>query len=139
MAHESFQRSEEIQGSSNRALGLVFAAVFLIIGAFPLLHGGAVRIWSLAICLAFAVVALTVPSLLGPLNKIWTRFGLLLHHIVSPIVLGIMFFGVITPMGTLMRLIGKDQLRLRLDGKSETYWIERSPPGPKPDTFPDQF
>lgn len=139
MAHESFRRSEEAHGSSNRAFGLVFAAVFLIIGTLPMLVGGRLRLWSLAVSFVFAAVAFAAPRVLAPLNKLWTRFGLLLHQIVSPIVLGIMFFGVVTPMGALMRLAGKDQLRLRFDGKTESYWIERRPPGPKPDSLPDQF
>lgn len=139
MAHESLQRHEEIHGSSNRAFGLVFAAVFLIIGTYPLLFGGHVRVWSLAVCFAFAAAALALPGVLTPLNKAWTRLGLLLHRIVSPIVLGIMFFAVVTPMGIVMRLFGKDPLRLRFDAQTQTYWIERRPPGPKPDSLPDQF
>lgn len=139
MAHESLQRGEEVQGSSNRALGLVFGTVFLIIGVYPWLFGGQVRTWSLAICVVFVAVALALPRVLTPLNKAWTRFGLILHRIVNPIVLGIMFFGVVTPTGFAMRWLGKDSLRLRWDPRATTYWLERNPPGPKPDTLPDQF
>jgi hypothetical protein len=139
MAHESFGRHEEVKGSSNRTLGLVFATVFLIIAVFPLFFGGALRWWSLAVAAAFAVVALVLPGVLTPLNRAWTRFGLLLHKIVSPIVLGFLFYIVVTPLGLLMRLLGKDPLRLRWDRRSSTYWIERKPPGPKPETLSDQF
>lgn len=139
LSHESLQRREEIQGSSDRAFGLVFAAVFLIIATYPLLFGGQIRVWSLGAGAAFAVVAFVWPGALAPLNRLWTRFGLLLHRIVSPVVLGIMFFAVITPMGLVMRLLGKDPLRLRFDTRAHSYWIERRPPGPKPDSFPDQF
>jgi hypothetical protein len=139
IAHESLSRSEAPEGSTDRAFGLVFAAVFLVIAVFPLLFGGQLRIWSLAVSLGFGAVALVRPHVLAPLNRLWTQFGLLLHRIVSPAVLGIMFFAVITPMGVLMRLLGKDPLRLRFDTRSHSYWIERRPPGPKPDSFPDQF
>lgn len=139
MAHETLNRSEKVEGSSNRTLGLVFATVFLIIAVFPLFFGGALRWWSLAVAAAFAVVALVLPGVLTPLNRAWTRFGLLLHKIVSPIVLGFLFYIVVTPLGLLMRLLGKDPLRLRWDRQSSTYWIERTPPGPKPETLSDQF
>jgi hypothetical protein len=139
MGHESFERHEEVHGSSNRTLGLVFGTVFLIIGVLPWFFGGPIRWWSLIVCAAFAVVALTIPRVLAPLNRVWTRFGLLLHKVVSPIVLGIMFYGVITPMGVAMRWFGKDPLRLRYDAAAKSYWLERVPPGPKPDTLSDQF
>jgi Saxitoxin biosynthesis operon protein SxtJ len=139
MAHESLQRVEEVQGSSNRVFGLVFAAVFLVIALAPWVLGHEIRLWSIGVSVAFAIASLAMPQILAPLNRIWTRFGLLLHHVVSPLVLGIMFFVVITPMGLLMRLLGKDPLRLRLDAKAPTYWLERNPPGPKPESLSDQF
>ena len=129
----------EGESSSNRTFGLVFAGVFLLIGVAPLIFAGAVRAWSLLISAAFGILALMAPAVLAPLNRLWTKFGLLLHKIVSPIVLGIMFYLVITPMGAVMRLLGKDPLRLRGNRDAVTYWIERSPPGPPPETFVDQF
>lgn len=139
MAHESLRRHEEVKGSSNRTLGLVFAAVFLIVAVLPVFFGGALRWWSIVIAAAFALAALLFPRTLTRLNRAWTRFGLLLHKIVSPIVLGFLFYIVVTPLGLLMRLLGKDPLRLRWDRQSSTYWIERTPPGPKPETLSDQF
>ena len=139
MSHESLLRDEAIEPSSNRAFGLVFATVFALIGTFPLLSGDDVRLWSLAIAAAFLVVALTLPSVLTQLNRLWLRFGLLLHRIVSPVVLGIMFFLVVTPTGFVMRLLGKDPLRLRYDKAASTYWIERTPPGPPADSLDRQF
>jgi hypothetical protein len=139
MGHESFERHEQIRGSSDRALGLVFGAVFLILAVYPWFFSGEVRVWALIVCGAFVVVALAAPRILAPLNRLWTRFGLVLHKVVSPIVLGVMFFGVITPMGLAMRLFGKDLLGLRFDRQRLSYWLERSPPGPKPDTLSDQF
>lgn len=139
MAHEVLDRSETIKASSNRTLGLTFAAVFLIVGLYPLAFGGQVRVWSIVIAGGFSIVAVVLPDLLGPLNKVWTRFGLLLHKIVSPIVLGILFFALVTPIGILMRLLGKDLLRLRWDRGAPTYWVNREPPGPKSETLTNQF
>ena len=139
MGHESYQRDDQVRGSSDRSFGIVFAVVFALIGAVPWLFGGILRPWALAIGALFLVVALVVPSLLGPLNRQWLRFGLLLHKIVSPLVLGVMFYLVITPMGLLMRMFGKDPLRLKLDSASDTYWIAREPPGPPPESLKDQF
>jgi len=137
--HEDFRREERLAGSSNRSFGLVFAGAFLLIAFGPLLSGGSIRIWGVTVALLFGTSALVAPALLAPLNRLWTSLGHLLHKIVSPVVLGIMFFLVITPMGVAMRLLGKDPLRLRRDRGISTYWIERTPPGPRSDSFTDQF
>jgi hypothetical protein len=139
MGHESFDRKTPVASSSDRAFGWVFAAVFAIIGVWPWAFGGELRFWSLAVGAAFLLVAWARPAVLAPLNRVWTRFGLLLHRIVSPVVLGVMFFGVVTPTGLLMRAFGKDPLRLRHDRDARSYWIERQPPGPPPDTLNNQF
>ena len=139
MGHESYDRREDVKGSSNRSFGVVFAIVFALIGLLPLLVGGGVRVWSLAVCALFLVCALVFPSVLAPLNRLWLRFGLLLHKIVSPLVLGIMFYLVITPIGLLLRSFGKDPLRVAFDKQASSYWIERVPPGPSPESFKDQF
>lgn len=139
MSHENYTRQEQVQGSSDRSFGIVFAVVFALIGLFPLLFGRGVRLWSLAVACGFLVVAFAVPSLLAPFNRLWLRFGLLLHKIVSPIALGIMFFGVITPIGVLMRALGKDPLRLKFERDASSYWIDRTPPGPTPESLKDQF
>jgi hypothetical protein len=139
MGHESYERKDEVQGSSNRTFGIVFAVVFTIIGLLPLVLGGGVRLWALAVAAAFLGVALIAPAVLAPLNRLWLKFGMLLHRVVNPIVLGIMFFAVITPIGLLMRLFGKDPLRLKFDGAVQSYWIPRDPPGPAPESLKDQF
>ena len=139
MGHESYQRKEDVQGSSNRSFGLVFAVVFAIVGIFPFAFGGAIRLWSLAVAALFLVLALAAPAILAPLNRLWLKFGLLLHRVVNPVVLGIMFFAVITPTGLLMRLFGKDPLRLKFDKSVKSYWITREPPGPAPESLKDQF
>jgi Saxitoxin biosynthesis operon protein SxtJ len=139
MAHESYVRDESVQGGPNRSFGLLFAGVFALIGLLPLMFGGAAHPWAIILAGLFLLSALAFPGALAPLNRLWLRFGLLLHRIVSPVVLGIMFFGVITPIGLVMRLLGKDPMRVQLDKAAGSYWIERTPPGPAPETFKDQF
>lgn len=139
ISHESYTRLESVQSGSNRSFGFVFASFFGIVGLLPLLTGSASKPWALIVAGIFLLVAIVHPRVLAPLNRLWFRFGLLLHKIVSPIMLAIMFFLVITPIGLLMRALGKDPLRLRLDKKATSYWIERTPPGPSPDTLGDQF
>lgn len=138
--HEDYGREEEVKGSSNRGFGQVFAVVFAVVAFWPLTgEGGSVRLWSLGLAVAFLAIAYLRSSLLAPLNWVWTRFGLLLHRIVNPLVMGMLFYGTVTPMGLIMRALGKDLLRLKRDPKARTYWIERKPPGPTPDSMSNQF
>ena len=137
--HEDFSRTHDVKSSSHRSFGWVFTVVFAIIGAWPLVSGGGVRWWSMIVAGVFLVVTLLAPALLGPLNKLWLRFGLLLNRIVSPVVLGIMFYVVVTPMGWLKRMLGKDNLYLTSNRQDGSYWIKRDPPGPKPDSLNNQF
>jgi hypothetical protein len=139
MSHEDLTREDEVEGSSDRSFGIVFAVVFLIIALLPLLHAGAVRWWSVGVSAAFAVVALTIPSILAVPNRLWMKFGLLLAKIVSPIALGILFYLVFTPIGLVMRMAGKDPLRLKADPNAKSYWIDREPPGPPPQSMTNQF
>ncbi len=137
--HENFRAHEQVKGSSDRSFGVVFTVVFLLIGLLPLRKGHAVRGWALALALLFAVMVLVRPTVLHPLNRAWTRLGLLLAKVVNPIVTGVLYFAVLTPFGTVMRLIGKDPLRLRMDANASSYWIERRPPGPPPESMANQF
>jgi Saxitoxin biosynthesis operon protein SxtJ len=137
--HEDLSRDDAVTPSSNRALGCVFAGVLGLVGLWPLLQGHPVRTWGLTLAGAFLGVAWVRPALLGPLNRVWTRVGLLLHGVVSPLVLGLVFYGVVAPMGLAMRLLGKDPLRRRFDPGAASYWIEREPPGPAPHTMRQQF
>ena len=138
-SHEDLSREDEVEGSSDRAFGFVFAAVFLIIAAFPLLHAGAPRWWSVGVAAAFGLVAVVKPVLLAGANKLWMKFGLLLAKVVSPIALGIVFYLVFMPIGLLMRVTGKDPLRLKFDPAATSYWIPREPPGPPPTSMTNQF
>jgi hypothetical protein len=139
VAHEFFERQEQVLGPSNRSVGLTFAAVLVLIGFAPLLRGGEPHVWSVGAGFAFAAVALIVPRALSPLNRIWTKLGLMLHKVMSPVVLGIMFFVVIMPMGLIMKALRRDPLRLRFDPQADSYWVRREPPGPAPQDLPEQF
>ena len=138
--HERFEPAHEMKTSSDRAFGLVFACLFLIIGVSMLIGGrNPAYVWFLLAGALFLAAAAFAPGILAPLNRIWTRFGLLLHAIVSPIVLGTIFFLVVMPIGLAMRLFGKNPLPLRFDRDANTYWIKREPPGPDSGGFRDQF
>lgn len=139
MGHEDFSREEHIEGSSDRSFGFVFAAVFALIALWPLLHHDGVRLWALAVAAAFGLVAVVRPALLATPNRLWTKLGLLLGKIVAPIALGILFYGVLTPLGAVMRMAGKDPLRLKRDDAAASYWIPREPPGPPPGSMTNQF
>tara|TARA_Y100000590_G_scaffold436077_1_gene556213 strand:- start:398 stop:781 length:384 start_codon:yes stop_codon:yes gene_type:complete len=120
----------DVKTSSNRSFGIVFFVVFLIIALFPLINDGNLRIWSLIISLIFLILGLINSKILTPLNKIWFKFGLLLGKIISPIVMSIVFFLVVTPIGFLMRIIKKDLLNLKINN-NKSYWIEKSEPKSK--------
>ncbi|MBF0426226.1 MAG: hypothetical protein HQL66_10465 [Magnetococcales bacterium] len=127
------------KSGSDRAFGLVFAAFFAILGAWPAVHGLPVRLPLLGVGGGFLLVALVAPRLLGPLNRLWLAFGELLHRVTSPIVMGVLFFAVMTPLGLFMRLVGKDGLHLRGDRDAASYWVPRTPPGPTPESCRNQF
>jgi hypothetical protein len=137
--HEDLSRAQTVKASSDRFFGLTFFVVFLIIALWPLLAQGAVRPVALGIALVFLAVSLAAPAWLAPLNRLWLKFGELLHRITSPIILGVMFFGVITPVGFLMRLAGKDLLSLKFDRNAPSYWVRREPPGPDKTSLKRQF
>jgi hypothetical protein len=137
--HEDFSREEAIDGSSDRGFGLVFAAVLGLIGGLKLWSGKPRAGWWLVGGALFLILALLRPGALAPLNRVWLRLGLLLYKIVNPLVMGMLFYLCVTPTGLLMRLVGKDPLRLKYDPDAPTYWIERRPPGPAPDSMRNQF
>ena len=118
----------DIKISSNRSFGLVFFVIFLFISIYPLLNEGNLRFWSLIIAIIFLFLGILNSKILTPLNKIWFKFGLFLGRIVSPIVMSIIFFFVVTPISFVMRILGKDILNLKRNN-NKTYWIEKS--GPK--------
>tara|TARA_B100000424_G_scaffold238290_1_gene204289 strand:+ start:188 stop:571 length:384 start_codon:yes stop_codon:yes gene_type:complete len=119
---------DDIKISSNRSFGIVFFIVFLLIALYPLTYDEEIRVWSVIISLIFLVLGLLNSKILTPLNKLWFKFGILLGKVVSPLIMGIIFFFVVTPIGLIMRLLGKDVLNLKYN-KNKSYWIEKS--GPK--------
>jgi hypothetical protein len=128
-----------VKPSSNRTFGLVFAGFFALIAVLPVLRGHALRRWPLPFSAIFLLAALAAPNLLGPLNRAWTALGAVLHTVVNPIILGVLFYLVFTPLGWVLRRMGKDFLRLRAAPEASTYWISRLPPGPPPETMSRQF
>lgn len=139
--HESFRPVSDVKRGSDRAFGLVVTTVLTVAGLFPLLDNGTPRLWALTAAAVFGAVVLLAPRLLRPLNSAWFKFGLVLHRIVSPLVLGILFFGAVTPTALIMRVLGKDPLRLRRDPAAQSYWVARDRPGPQPApaTMENQF
>ena len=122
--------TEDIKMGSNKSFGVVFSALFLLISLYPLINNENIRIWSLAICVIFLILGLLNSKFLTPLNKLWFKFGIFLGKIISPLVLGIIFFGVVTPTSLLMRLLRKDLLNLKFN-KKKTYWNEKEGPRSK--------
>ena len=120
----------DIKISSNRSFGLVFFIVFLLIAFYPLINQADIRIWSVFVSLIFLVLGLLNSKLLNPLNKLWFKFGLFLGKLVSPLVMGFIFFIVVTPIAFLMRILKKDLLNIKFNN-SKTYWIEKKEPKSK--------
>ena len=115
----------KIKISSNRIFGLLFFIVFLIVALWPLKYEEGIRLWSLALSIIFFILGIFNSKLLTPLNKLWFKFGILLGSIVSPLIMGIVYFFVVTPMGVLMRILGKDLLKTSKVKSASSYWIKR--------------
>lgn len=138
-AHEDFHHGETVNPSSNRTFGMVLAAFFALIGLLPLLRSHPARLWALPLSGLFLLTALMAPAILAPLNRAWTALAAVLHEITNPIILGLFFYLVFTPFGSLLRLLGKDFLRLKWLPDGQSYWIFRQPPGPPPESMSNQF
>jgi len=137
--HEAFERDEEIVAGSDRSFGLVMAGAFSVVTALNAWHAGRIWPWTAGVAAAFLITALLRPALLNPLNRLWLKFGLLLHRIVNPVIMALVFYGTVLPTGLVLRAMGKDLLRLRREPEADSYWIVRTPPGPAPETMKDQF
>ncbi|MDC1378684.1 SxtJ family membrane protein [Pelagibacteraceae bacterium] len=118
-------KKNNIKISSNKSFGIVFFIVFLIIAILPLLNDENIRIWSLIISIIFLILGLLNSRFLTPFNILWFKFGIFLGKIVSPIVMGIIFFFVVTPIALLMKMLKKDLLNLKFN-KNYSYWIEKN-------------
>jgi hypothetical protein len=127
--------SKNVKISSNRSFGIVFFIFFLIVSIFPLFKNEDIRVWAIVVAIVFLILGLLNSSLLFPFNKIWFKFGILLGNFISPIIIGLVFFIVVTPTAFLMRAFGKDLLNLKKNNK-KSYWIKKSPTKSK---MKDQF
>jgi len=121
---------DNVKIGSNRSFGIVFFVFFLIIATYPLINGAELRLWSLIISIIFLLLGLVNSKILNPLNKQWFKFGIFLGKVISPLVMSIIFFLVVTPIGLLMRLLNKDLLNLKFNNNS-SYWIEKTEPKSK--------
>ena len=119
---------ENIKIPSNRSFGFVFATVFFLIAIYPLINSGEIKNWSIIVSIIFLILGLINSRLLSPLNNLWFKFGIYLGKIISPIIMGIIFFLVVTPIGLIMKILKKDLLNLKYNSK-KTYWINKT--GPK--------
>ncbi len=137
--HESFDRATELKGASDRAFGLTFAVVAAVLAGISVWRAGPSWPYTLTAAVIIALIAVTRPAVLAPLNRSWMKFGRLVNRVTTPLVLGLLFFLMITPIGLTMRLAGKDPLRLKGDRDAPSYWVERKPPGPAPESMPNQF
>lgn len=133
-------RSNEIKPGSERSFGFVFCAVFVIVALWPLMSGGGIRWWAVIVAALFGAAGLVVPAVLRPLNLLWFRFGMLLHAVVSPLILGLIFVAVVVPTGLLLRLFGKDVLDIKPGaGGRSSYWIKRSASATAAESMRNQF
>ena len=114
--------------SSEKSFGVVFSIVFLIVALYPLINSESLRIWALVVSIIFFLLAFLAPKILVLPNKLWFKFGLLIGSIVAPIVLAFIYFVTVLPTGLIMRLLGKDLLKQKLDKNAKSYWVKRSEP-----------
>ncbi len=137
--HESYSPHEADVPGSDRSFGMVMAAAFALFTLINLWHVGRAWPWTGALAALLFIFACLRPAALRPLNWIWFKLGLLLHKVVNPIAMALVFFGTVLPTGLVMQALGKDPLRLKRQPNANSYWIERRPPGPGPKSMKDQF
>ena len=118
-------KKDNVKISSNKSFGIVFFIFFLIISIYPLFNDGNINIWLFFISIVFLTLGLLNSKILSPLNKIWFKFGILLGNVVSPIIMGVVFFLIVTPISIIMKLLGKNFLNLKKD-EEKTYWIKKN-------------
>ena len=118
----------QTEQSSEKSFGVVFSIVFLIVALYPLINSESLRIWALIVSIIFFLLAFLAPKILVLPNKLWFKFGLLIGSIVAPIVMAFVYFVTVLPTGLIMRLLGKDLLKQKLDKNAKSYWVKRSEP-----------
>ena len=140
--HEDYGREDAVRMGSDRGFGMTMAAACLVFAGVGFFRRGELSTVAASLLVGAAIflaLALSRPAWLRPLNRLWLGFGVLLNRVVSPLVLGLLFYATVTPTGFIMRLLGKDPLRLQRDEQAVSYWIERTPPGPPPESMARQF
>ena len=138
--HESIKKKHNVKIGSDRSFGLVFAGIFTALATYIyFVNNSQSARYVFVVGLIFFILALLVPNLLKPLNFVWFKFGQLLHKIISPVIMGLVFYLAVTPTALIMRATRKDLLRLKRQPDANSYWIERDPPGPAPDSMKKQF
>jgi len=137
--HESLAADGAAPLPSDRSVGFVFAGAATVMALVPWLRGGSPRLWAVTAAAGFLLITLTRPRWLHPLNRAWMAFGFVANIVVSSVLMAVIFYGVITPLAWALRRIGQDPLRLRFDSGAASYWLERRPPGPAPETMKNQF
>ena len=137
--HEDFRRTVEHKGPSDRSFGITIGVVLALIGLAPLRHGGPSRIWALVPAALLLAAAVVRPALLHRFNHLWMRLGAVLNRVANPVLMAVLFYVVITPIGFVVRLFSSDLLPIEFDATRQSYWIDRTPPGPPPQTMTQQF
>ena len=139
MAHEDFSQKDAVRAGSNRSFGFTIAVVCLLIALWPLVRGGSPRAWLLLIGLGFALAAQFRPALLASLNQAWFKLGLVLHRVTNPVIMAALFYGVLTPIAAIFRLMGRDPLGLRQDKNAASYWAAHPAAEGRPSDMRKQF
>lgn len=137
--HENLERHHQVRRDSDQSVGILFTVIFAVIALWPLMSGETIRWWAAGISAGLLMLSLVWPTGLKPLATCWFGLGDVLHHIINPVIMAILFFVVVTPFGWFMRLFRHDPLKLKKTSDQSTYWIERDPPGPEPKNLYDQF
>jgi len=137
--HDDFHREFQSSGPSDRSFGVTFAVFFALVGLAPLFRHQPVRWWAIGISGALSIVAIAGPRVLRPANRLWMGFAAVLNRVMSPVMMGLVFYLAVFPTGLIMRMLGKDPMKRRFEPEADSYWIPRTPPGPPADSMPRQF
>ena len=137
--HESLDREDDIKVGTERGFGIVFACVFVVVGLWPLLDSTPIRWWAIIVAAVFVICAFLIPIALRPLNILWFKIGMLMYKVVNPLTMAMLYYFTVVPMGLVMKMFGKDPLSRSFDKTVSTYWIDREPPGPDPESMKCQF
>ncbi len=138
-SHETFDRPDDVKVGSEKSFGLVMGIAFGLIGGWQVWHARNWGYWLLGIAAAFLLLAFVAPRLLRPLNWLWFQFGLMLHKVTNPLIMGLLFFIAMLPIGLLMRVLGKRPLALDFNPTAASYWVKREPAGPTGESYKKQF